>query len=164
MDQTDYKILSELQEEGRVSFRELGRRIKMSPPAVAERVRRLEESGAIRGYKAIVDVGRLGFTLTAFVRVRYPSGDYRPFEKAIRDRPEIVDCYHVTGEDCFLLKVIARSMAELEGTTGVLARLGATTTSLVFSTLLADRTVAPADIARARSEQGSGSAREATRV
>lgn len=143
IDDTDYKLLAMLQEEGRVSFRELGRRVKMSPPAIAERVRRLEESGVIRGYKAVVDIQRLGLQLTAFVRIRYPSGDYRPFEKVIRDRPEVIDCYHVTGEDCFLLKVVARSMGELEATSGVLARLGATTTSLVFSTLVSDRPVSP---------------------
>lgn len=134
LDDVDWSILGELQADGRISFSELGRRVALSAPAVADRVRRLEARGVIRGYRAVLDLERLGFPLLAFVRVRYPSGDYRPFEAAVRDRPEILECHHITGEDCFILKVAARSMRQLEATTGRLARLGAITTSLVFST------------------------------
>lgn len=139
LDRVDWAILRELQVNARINFSELGRRVAMSAPAVADRVRRLEEAGVIRGYRVVLDLERLGFPLLALVRVKYPSGDYRPFEEAVRDRADILECHHVTGDDCFVVKVAARSMRNLEETTGYLARLGAITTSLVFSTPVESR-------------------------
>jgi Lrp/AsnC family transcriptional regulator, leucine-responsive regulatory protein len=113
----------------------------MSPSAVAERVRRLEESGVIAGYRAVVDPERVGLTILAFVRLRYPSGNYGPFEKLLASAPEIVEAHHVTGEDCFVLKVLARSMRHLESITGRIGTLGAVTTSVVYSSPLPGRAV-----------------------
>lgn len=141
LDGVDWRILTELQEDARLSWAELGRRVALSPPAVTERVRRLEEAGVIRGYRADLDLDRLGLPVLAFVRVRYPSGNYGPLERMLRDRPELLECHHVTGDDCFIVKVAARSMRHLEETTGHLARLGSTTTSVVFSTPLSHRKV-----------------------
>ena len=103
--------------------------------------RRLEESGVITGYHARVDLDRIGLPITAFIRLKYPSGDYRPLHKAVAERVEVLECHHVTGDDCFLFKVAARSMRHLEEVSGHLAELGGTTTSIVFSAPLERRVV-----------------------
>lgn len=142
LDDTDWRLLQELQDDGRISFAELGRRVSLSPPSVAERVRRLEEAGVITGYRAQVDLDRLGLPIVAFIRLKYPTSDYRPLHKALAERREVLECHHVTGDDCFVFKVAAQSMRHLEEVGGDLAKLGSTTTSIVFSTPLATRTVA----------------------
>jgi Lrp/AsnC family leucine-responsive transcriptional regulator len=141
-DRTDWRLLAELQRDGRSSYAELARAVAMSPSAVAERIRRLEEAGVIAGYRATVDPERVGLTVMAFVRLRYPTGNYRPFHAMLDTTPEIVEAHHVTGEDCFVLKVLARSMRHLEEVTGRISGLGAVTTSVVYSSPLSGRAVA----------------------
>ncbi|MGY0065286.1 Lrp/AsnC family transcriptional regulator [Streptomyces sp. QTS137] len=140
-DETDIRILEALQRDGRASYAELARTVSMSASAVTERVRRLEESGVIRGYVAVVDPQRLGFGILAFVRLRYPTGNYKPFHDLVATTPEIMEAHHVTGEDCFVLKVLARSMRHLEATAGRIAGLGSVTTSVVYSSPLSDRAI-----------------------
>ncbi|MFJ8827597.1 Lrp/AsnC family transcriptional regulator [Streptomyces sp. NPDC102467] len=140
-DETDIRILEALQQDGRASYAELARTVSMSASAVTERVRRLEESGVIRGYSAVVDPERLGLGILALVRLRYPTGNYKPFRDLVATTPEIVEAHHVTGEDCFMLKVLARSMRHLETTTGRIAGLGAVTTSVVYSSPLPTRAI-----------------------
>ncbi|TCO60969.1 Lrp/AsnC family transcriptional regulator [Actinocrispum wychmicini] len=142
-DATDWRILAELQRDGRMSYAELAKAVSMSPSAVTERVRRLEQAGIIRGYTAVVDAENLGFTIMALVRLRYPTGYYKPFHELLATTPEIVEAHHVTGEDCFVLKVLARSMRHLEETTGRISGLGSVTTSVVYSSPLPRRAVAP---------------------
>ncbi|MEV6741712.1 Lrp/AsnC family transcriptional regulator [Streptomyces sp. NPDC051104] len=141
IDETDMRILEALQRDGRASYAELARTVSMSASAVTERVRRLEESGVIRGYSAVVDPQRLGLGILAFVRLRYPTGNYKPFHDLVATTPEIMEAHHVTGEDCFVLKVLARSMRHLETTTGRIAGLGSVTTSVVYSSALSDRAI-----------------------
>lgn len=140
-DATDWRILEALQSEGRASFAELARTVSMSPSAVTERVRRLEEAGVITGYTAIVDQDRLGLPILAFVRLRYPHGNYKPFHDLLDTTPEVLEAHHVTGDDCFVLKVAARSMKHLEGITGKIGTLGAVTTSIVYSSPLPRRSL-----------------------
>ena len=142
LDRTDWRLLEELQRDGRASYADLARVVAMSPSAVAERVRRLEEAGVIAGYRATVDPERVGLSVMAFVRLRYPTGNYRPFHALLDSTPEVVEAHHVTGEDCFVLKVIVRSMRDLEEVTGRIAGLGAVTTSVVYSSPLPGRAVA----------------------
>ena len=142
LDRTDWRLLAELQRDGHASYAELARAVAMSASAVAERVRRLEESGVIAGYQATVDPERVGLTVMAFVRVRYPTGNYRPFHAMLDSTPEVIEAHHVTGEDCFILKVLARSMRHLEEVTGRIAGLGPVTTSVVYSSPLATRSIA----------------------
>src|SRR3954470_21249574 len=142
LDRTDWRLLAELQRDGRTSYAELSRAVAMSASAVAERVRRLEEAGVIAGYRAAVDPERAGLTVMAFVRLRYPTGNYRPFHALLDSTPEIIEAHHVTGEDCFVLKVLARSMRHLEEVTGRIAGLGSVTTSVVYSSPLAGRAIA----------------------
>ena len=142
VDRTDWQLLAALQQDGRASYAELARVVAMSPSAVAERIRRLEESGVIAGYRATVDPAAVGLDVMAFVRLRYPTGNYRPFHALLDSTPEIVEAHHVTGEDCFVLKVVARSMRHLEEVTGRIAGLGAVTTSVVYSSPLTGRAIA----------------------
>ncbi len=111
----------------------------MSASAVTERVRRLEEAGVITGYGAMVDQRRLGLTITAFVRLRYPNGNYKPFHDLLDTTPEVLEAHHVTGDDCFVLKVAARDMEHLEHITGRIGALGSVTTSVVYSSPLPRR-------------------------
>jgi Lrp/AsnC family leucine-responsive transcriptional regulator len=142
VDRTDWRLLEELQKDGRASYADLARVVAMSPSAVAERVRRLEEASVIAGYRAIVDPERVGLSVMAFVRLRYPTGNYRPFHALLDSTPAIIEAHHVTGEDCFVLKVVARSMRHLEEVTGRIAGLGAVTTSVVYSSPLTGRAIA----------------------
>jgi Lrp/AsnC family leucine-responsive transcriptional regulator len=142
IDRTDWRLLAELQRDGRASYADLARAVAMSPSAVAERVRRLEEAGVIAGYHAAVDPERVGLQVMAFVRLRYPTGNYRPFHALLDSTPEIIEAHHVTGEDCFVLKVLTRSMRHLEEVTGRIAGLGAVTTSVVYSSPLPGRELA----------------------
>ncbi|MBT2442439.1 Lrp/AsnC family transcriptional regulator [Streptomyces sp. ISL-36] len=140
-DATDWRILEALQSQGRASFAELARAVSMSASAVTERVRRLEEAGVIAGYAAVVDQERLGLPILAFVRLRYPNGNYKPFHDLIDATPEVLEAHHVTGDDCFVLKVAARSMKHLEEISGKIASLGSVTTSVVYSSPLPRRAI-----------------------
>ena len=141
IDETDIRILEALQHDGRASYAELARTVSMSPSAVAERVRRLEERDVISGYSAVVDPDQLGLDILAFVRLGYSTGNYKPFHDLVAATPEIIEAHHVTGEDCFVLKVLARSMRHLETTVGRIATLGSVTTSVVYSSPLRSRAI-----------------------
>ncbi|MFJ5707113.1 MULTISPECIES: Lrp/AsnC family transcriptional regulator [unclassified Streptomyces] len=140
-DATDWRILDALQAHGRASYAELARAVSMSPSAVTERVRRLEEAGVITGYTAVVDHERLGLPILAFVRLRYPTGNYKPFHDLVAATPEVLEAHHVTGDDCFVIKVAARSMRHLEEISGKIGTLGSVTTSVVYSSPLPRRAV-----------------------
>ncbi|MEU3060467.1 Lrp/AsnC family transcriptional regulator [Streptomyces subrutilus] len=142
-DATDWRILEVLQRDGRASFTELARSVSMSASAVTERVRRLEEVGVITGYTAVVDAEKLGKSILALVRLRYPHGNYKPFHALLDSTPEILEAHHVTGDDCFVLKVAARSMSHLEELTGRISGLGSVTTSVVYSSPLPRRPLSP---------------------
>ncbi|MFG3188001.1 Lrp/AsnC family transcriptional regulator [Streptomyces omiyaensis] len=140
-DATDWRILDALQAQGRASYAELARAVSMSPSAVTERVRRLEEAGVITGYTAVVDHERLGLPILAFVRLRYPTGNYKPFHDLVAVTPEVLEAHHVTGDDCFVIKVAAHSMRHLEEISGKIGTLGSVTTSVVYSSPLPRRSV-----------------------
>ncbi len=153
LDRTDWQLIAALQRDGRASYADLAREVAMSPSAVTERVRRLEESGVLTGYRAEVSPERVGLSIMAFVRLRYPTGNYRPFHALLDSTPEIIEAHHVTGEDCFVLKVVARSMRHLEETTGRISGLGSVTTSVVYSSPLPGRGLA-APAAEPRTQTG----------
>jgi Lrp/AsnC family leucine-responsive transcriptional regulator len=117
LDNLDRRLVEELLRDGRTGYAELGRAVGLSASAVTERVRRLEESGVITGYVCEVDAEKLGLPIAALVRLRYPNANYRPFHQLLDTTPEIVEAHHVTGEDCFVLTVRARTSRLLEPTT-----------------------------------------------
>uniref|UniRef100_A0AAU1HUW1 Lrp/AsnC family transcriptional regulator n=1 Tax=Streptomyces sp. NBC_00180 TaxID=2903632 RepID=A0AAU1HUW1_9ACTN len=134
-DALDRQILELLQTDGRIKLSELGRRVRLSPAAVTERVRRLETAGAITGYGAHVAAARLGYGIQAFIRVN-PHGGYtlrHPRTLELLDRPEITEVHHVVGEDCWILKVAVEDTAHLEEILEQTSALGRTTTSIVLS-------------------------------
>ncbi len=142
-DKVDTAILKALQVNGRQSIAELARQITMSHSATAERVRRLEESGVISGYGAQVDPERLGYTILAYLRLRYPSSVYEPLHTLLAGLPEVIEAHHVTGDDCFIMKVVATSMKHLEQVSGRIGALGSVTTSVVYSSPLPPRLLLP---------------------
>ncbi|MCX4983562.1 Lrp/AsnC family transcriptional regulator [Streptomyces sp. NBC_00572] len=134
-DAVDRQILDLLQSDGRIKLSELGRRVRLSPAAVTERVRRLEASGAVTGYGAHVSPARLGYGIQAFIRVN-PHGGYNlkhPRTLELISRPEILEVHHVVGEDCWILKVAVTDTIHLEDVLEQTSTLGRTTTSIVLS-------------------------------
>lgn len=136
LDDVDWSILVELQRDGRVPFTELGRRVNLSASATTERVKRLEAIGVITGYRADVDLGRAGYAVLAVVRLKYPGNQHQPLHKLLAERSAILECLRTTGDDCYTLKVTARSMAHLEEIVDELAQFGSTTTNVVYSQTL----------------------------
>lgn len=126
-------LLSNLHKDARISYAELGRRIGLSPAAAAERMRRMEEAGIIRGYRVDIDREALGFSVMAVVRMSCEGPRYRPFLKAVKTMDAIAECHHVAGGDAFILKVVAASVDELERLVEKLLEFGVPTTSIVFS-------------------------------
>jgi len=134
LDQTDRKIIGELLADGRVSWAELGRRVSLSSPAVAERVRRLERAGVITGYRAEIDPRALGYQLTAIVRIKPAPRQLARIPELAAEIPEISECHRITGEDCFFLKVHLRSIDDLSELLDRFLVYGETTTSLINAT------------------------------
>ena len=136
LDLVDWVIIEQLQREARVSLSELGRRVKLSPSAVTERVRNLESLGVITGYHAMVDLAKVGYPVLAVVRLKYPGNHHQPLRRLLAERREILECLRTTGDDCYTLKVAAASMEHLETLVDELAGFGSTTTSVVYSQTL----------------------------
>ena len=143
LDRADQAILAELQRDGRVSVADLARRISLSASSTADRLRRLADAGVITGYTALLAPEALGYPITAFVRLKYPLGNHKPLHDLLGTTPEITEAHHITGEDCFLLKLLACSMTDLERLAGKIAGLGSITTSVVYSSPLAHRALVP---------------------
>ncbi|MFD4689019.1 Lrp/AsnC family transcriptional regulator [Streptomyces sp. NBC_00683] len=136
LDEIDWAIINELQQDARISLSELGRRVSLSPSATTERVRRLEAMGVITGYRAVVDLAKAGYPVLAVVRLKYPGNRHQPLHRLLADRREILECLRTTGDDCYTLKVAATSMEHLETLMDELAGFGSTTTSVVYSQTL----------------------------
>jgi Lrp/AsnC family transcriptional regulator, leucine-responsive regulatory protein len=139
LDETDRKIIGELLEDGRISLAELGRRVNLSPPAVAERVKRLEQAGVITGYRAEIDLGKLGYQLTAIIRIKPSPGQLPKIPELAEQMPEVGECHRITGEDCFYLKLHLHSIDELSGLLDRFLVYGQTTTSIVNGTPIPSR-------------------------
>jgi Lrp/AsnC family transcriptional regulator, leucine-responsive regulatory protein len=133
LDATNCLLIGELQWDGRLSIAELGRRVGLSSPAVAERLQRLEQSGTIRGYHADVDPRALGLTLGAIIRVRPSPGQIQNVAELARETPEVVECHRVTGDDCYIMRAHLRDVLHLEEVIDRFTVLGQTTTSVMQS-------------------------------
>jgi Lrp/AsnC family leucine-responsive transcriptional regulator len=151
LDDLDWRILEALQENARITFSELGRRVSLTPPAVAERVRRMEDSGVITGYRVELDHARVGLPILAFVRLR-AAGDVKCLElgERTKDIPEILECHRVTGEDSYIVKAAVRSVEHLERLVDDLMPYAETVTSLVFSSPVTGRAIRPPEDAPSR--------------
>jgi Lrp/AsnC family transcriptional regulator, leucine-responsive regulatory protein len=141
LDATNRLILNELQQDARLSLAELGRRVGLSSPAVADRMQRLERDGVITGYRAQVNPRALGFALAVVIRIRPAPRQIAKVAELARDTPEIVECHRITGEDCFFMKAHVRDVEHLEEVIDRLAVFGQTTTSIVQSSPVPGRGV-----------------------
>lgn len=134
LDDVDWKLLAELQNDGRLSYNKLGKLVHLSAPAVAERVRRLEQAGVIAGYTARVDPARAGQPLTAFIQLRCTLGKCLLRTTTAEDYPEVAEIHKLSGEHCTLLKARANSLAHFEGLIERLGEHGEMRTHIVLST------------------------------
>jgi len=139
LDESDRKLLAALQADARLSFRALGRQVGLSQPAVAERVRRLENAGVLKAYRALVDRERAGLPVTAFLRVSCTGDRFRAVHTLAETLPDVLECHHITGEACFLVKVVAPSLAALEQTIERFREYGEAVSSVVLSTVVEDK-------------------------
>jgi Lrp/AsnC family leucine-responsive transcriptional regulator len=146
LDRLDLRIITELQHDARVRIAELGRRVGLSPPAVADRVRRLTDTGVI-SFRAEVNPRALGYQLSAIVRVSPLSGHVHAIPDIARQTPEITECYRITGEDCYFMRLHLRSIDDLEPILDRFVAHGRTTTSFVHSAPVQSRPlpVGPSD-------------------
>ena len=133
IDDINRHLLAELQDDARVSIAELGRRVGLSSPAVADRIQRLEQFGVIRGYHADIDPRALGLVLGAIVRVRPAPGQLKNVAELAQRTPEVVECHRITGEDCYILRAHVRDVGHLEEVIDHFVALGQTTTSIMQS-------------------------------
>jgi Lrp/AsnC family transcriptional regulator, leucine-responsive regulatory protein len=139
LDAINLRLLEELQADARLTMAELGRRINLSPPAVAERVQRLERAGVITGYHAEVDPKAVGYPIAVVVRIRPSTRQLHKIPDLARETREVVECSRITGEDCFFLRLHLRSMDDLEGILDRFVVYGQTTSSIVHSSPVARR-------------------------
>lgn len=141
LDRIDAAIVRELFADARVPRAELARRVGLSAPSVADRIRRLEDTGVIVGYGARIDPARLGYSLTVLIRARPSPGELSNMIGAIRATPQIVKCSRVSGEDCFVAWAHVRDVAEMEAVIDRIVPFGVTNSAIVQSTPVEDRLV-----------------------
>lgn len=142
LDNTGWRILEELQRDARLTNRELGRRVNLSAPAAADRVRRMEKAGIITGYRAQVSAEKVGLPLAAIVRIEVPGANHKKVEALVDGLPEVLECHRATGTDCYVMKVILTSMGHLRELLDKLVPWGSPVTSLVISSPVPGRGIA----------------------
>ncbi|KWV50386.1 AsnC family transcriptional regulator [Rhizobium altiplani] len=131
IDDVDQKILEALAENARISLKELAQAAGLSSPSAAERLRRLEERGIIAAFTIGIDPAALGYPLQAIVRVRPLPGQLHVVQRIIQETPQFVECDKVTGDDCFIARLVVRSMPELDTILDKVAEKAETSTSMV---------------------------------
>jgi Lrp/AsnC family transcriptional regulator, leucine-responsive regulatory protein len=145
LDQIGWKLLNELQVNGRLSYAELGRRVGLTTPAVVERVKRMEEAGIIVGYHADIDPMKVGLPITAFIRMSVVGDVFTRITAVVKNSPEVVECHRGTGADSFIMKVHVRSVEHLESLIDRLTPFGTTSTSIVLSSPVEKRAISRMD-------------------
>ena len=146
LDSLGWKLIAELQADARISFAELGRRVGLSTPAVAQRVQRMEDEGIIRAYRAEIDPVSVGLPITAFIRMSIVGNVLSRLTERVHSMPEIVECHRGTGEDSFILKVNVVSVEHLKDVIDRLTPYGTTSTSLVLSSIIEKNLLSPANL------------------
>ncbi|MEM7333930.1 MAG: Lrp/AsnC family transcriptional regulator [Chloroflexota bacterium] len=134
LDDTSWAILEALQENGRIPYSELGKKVGLSTPAVSERVRKLEENGIITGYRATLDMHKLGREITAFVSIRSTPDKNKKLIEFIKNSPVVEEGHYITGQASYIVKIVVPKIKDMETFIGEISHFGATNTSVVMST------------------------------
>ncbi|QED37832.1 Lrp/AsnC family transcriptional regulator [Antarcticibacterium arcticum] len=143
LDQINWKILQELQKNARMSFSEIGRKIGLTSPAVAERVKKMEDKGIIKGYNVQVSYNKTGHQLKAIITLKVFMGRLKPFLEKVKEFREVINCYRITGNENIILEVILYDQAHLEGFIDKLITYGETRTHIVLSNVVEQAPVKP---------------------
>ena len=130
-----------MQENARITYAELGRKINLTTPAAIERVRKLEDAGIITGYRAEIDTAKVGLPIVAFIRMSISGVDFSQIVKIAADSKEVLECHRGTGGDSFILKVAVASVEHLQTVIDKLTPYGITTTSIVLSSPVKNRVI-----------------------
>jgi Lrp/AsnC family leucine-responsive transcriptional regulator len=146
LDALGWKLLTELQKDARISFAELGRRVGLSTPATAQRVRRMEDEGIIRAYRADISPLSVGLPITAFIRMSVVGHVLVKLTERVQSMPEVIECHRGTGEDSFILKVNAVSVEHLKDVIDRLTPYGMTSTSLVLTSIVEKNLLGPENL------------------
>lgn len=141
----DWALLKELQADARLSYSELSRRVHLSPPAVAERVRRLEETGVVTGYHAHIDLAKAGREVVALIRMSCYGPTCVLRDDKVQSWPEVLEINRVTGDTCCVLKVAAASIDAFETVIDRLGGYGTPSSTMILSTPLAWQPITPND-------------------
>lgn len=141
MDHTDYKILELMQSQGRISMKDLGYKVGLTAPAVSERVKKMEETGIIKGYKADIDFAKLGKTVSAFIDLGMQPEDYDEFLAFATSNDLIVECHHVTGSDSLIIKVLVDDIIGLESLIDKIKKYAKTNTSIILSSPILNKVI-----------------------
>ncbi|HMJ07518.1 MAG TPA: Lrp/AsnC family transcriptional regulator [Pyrinomonadaceae bacterium] len=141
IDDIDKNILAVLQTHARTSYAELGRQVGLTTPAVIERVRKLEDSAVITGYRVDIDTSKVGLPITAFVRMSITGVDYSHIIEVAQSSNEVLECHRGTGGDSFIMKVAVASVEHLQELIDRLTPYGITTTTIVLSSPVKRRVI-----------------------
>ncbi|MBQ0931420.1 Lrp/AsnC family transcriptional regulator [Ideonella sp. 4Y16] len=143
VDARSWALLQALQRDGRAPLKVLAEACGLSVAATAERLRRLQDAGVVRGVHAELDPVRAGYGVQAVVAIQAPQPGKQPLLACLQEMPEVLECHHVTGADSYLVQVVAVDLAHLETLVSAISRWGETRTSLVFSTPIRRRPLQP---------------------
>lgn len=138
IDDINKKILHRLQENSRESFASIGRVVGLTPPAVAERVKKMEDLGILEAYKARVNHLKMGYQLRAIVTIKAFMGKLKPFLEKVRSMREVINCYRITGNENIIMEVVLLDQLHLEEFIDQLIQYGETRTHIILSDIISD--------------------------
>lgn len=142
IDNTDIKILKELQIDSRLSIRELSKRVNLSPPSVADRIKKLEDCGIIEGYTIKINEAALGFSIQCMIQIDIKNSNFEKFKQFIYNHPRVIFCYRIAGHSCILLKLSVKSISEIEKFIDSISALDSTTsTHIIFSEIPINKSI-----------------------
>ena len=136
IDDLNWKILESLQENARASFAKIGRKIGLTPPAVAERIKKMEDLGVLQGYKAMVSHAKTGHQLKAIITLRAFMGKLKPFLALVVSFEEVINCYRITGNENIVMEVVLKDQFHLEKFIDMLIKYGETRTHIILSNVI----------------------------
>lgn len=136
MDKLNWMILEQLQKNARRSFTDIGKEVGLTSPAVAERVRKMEDASIITGYKTEVSYQKTGHQLKAVITLRAFMGRLKPFLEKVKEFHEVINCYRITGNENIIMEVVLYDQAHLEEFIDKLITYGETKTHIILSNII----------------------------